>query len=99
MPDLSDRTMTLSPCVVFETNDAVNSEGNDIIKQLIRFASKRECMGTCRSRAAHGLEFRVVSKPLWLKLFSTGITLIPSNFALSYLCIEHWRFSVLYGFP
>ena len=31
--------------MVFETSGAVNSEGNDIIKQLIRFASKRECMG------------------------------------------------------
>ena len=31
--------------MVFETSGAVNSEGNDIIKQLIRFASKRECVG------------------------------------------------------
>ena len=31
--------------VVFETSGAVNSEGNDIIKQLIRFASRRECVG------------------------------------------------------
>lgn len=31
--------------MVFETSGAVNSEGADIIRQLIRFASKRECVG------------------------------------------------------
>ena len=31
--------------MVFETSGALNSEGTDILKQLIRFASKRECVG------------------------------------------------------
>jgi hypothetical protein len=31
--------------VVFETSGAVNEEGNDVIRQLIRFASKREGAG------------------------------------------------------
>ena len=52
--------------MVFETSGAVNSEGNDIIKQLIRFASKRECVGNS-SFAALGPVFPAVFKPLWLK--------------------------------
>ena len=31
--------------MVFETSGAVNLEGQNILKQLIRFASKRECQG------------------------------------------------------
>ena len=31
--------------MVFETSGAVNSEGAGVLKQLIRFASKRECVG------------------------------------------------------
>ena len=31
--------------MVFETSGALNSEGTDILKQIIRFASKRECVG------------------------------------------------------
>ena len=31
--------------MVFETSGAVNDEGRDILRQIIRFASKRECMG------------------------------------------------------
>jgi hypothetical protein len=85
--------------MVFETSGAVTLRAMTLSNSLSALRASASAWETRRSRAAHGLEFRVVSKPLWLKLFSTGITLIPSNFALSYLCIEHWRFPLLYGFP
>jgi hypothetical protein len=31
--------------MVFETSGAVNLEGRSILKQIFRFASKRECVG------------------------------------------------------
>ena len=31
--------------VVFETSGAVNEEGKNVLKQVIRFASRRECVG------------------------------------------------------
>ena len=49
--------------MVFETSGAVNSEGADIIRQLIRFASKRECVGNS-SFAGPGLALPVAFKHL-----------------------------------
>ena len=47
--DLYDATFKGSrydfAAMVFETSGAVNDEGRDILRQIIRFASKRECMG------------------------------------------------------
>jgi hypothetical protein len=31
--------------MIFETSGAVNTEGMNIMRQIIRFASKRECVG------------------------------------------------------
>ena len=31
--------------MVFETSGAVNEEGKNVLKQIIRFASRRECVG------------------------------------------------------
>ena len=42
--------------MVFETSGAVNEEGRNILRQMIRFASKRECVGTLLSLVEHGLE-------------------------------------------
>ena len=37
--------VTILLAVVFETSGAVNEEGKNVLKQIIRFASRRECVG------------------------------------------------------
>src|SRR6185295_2151303 len=71
--------------MVFETSGAVNSEGNDIIKQLIHFASKRECMGNSSFAGRSWARISCCIQTSVAQAILNGITLIPSNFALSYL--------------
>ena len=46
--------------VVFETSGAVNKEGENVLKQIIRFASKREEFATLFSPLERGLVCLVV---------------------------------------
>lgn len=62
--------------VVFETSGAVNSEGEKIVKQLVRFASKRE--GVCHS---------VFSGRTWARL-SCCIQMSVAQSCLNRLCAD-----------
>jgi hypothetical protein len=50
--------------VVFETSGALNREGETVLKQIIRFASKREGISTLCLPHAPGLDLVVVSNLL-----------------------------------
>jgi len=80
--------------MVFETSGAVNVEGMNILRQIIRFASKRECVGNSSFAGEHGLEWDALSKLVWLSPFSTATTLtsrVIEQYYCQILCSEGCR--------